>query len=210
MTTILKRSLPVAACAAALLVGTAVSASTISFTGYNTYDRNSVTFGDSDLNVTVYAGTFDGHGINYHTRRVDIDPNGLGADGTHDFDGVDGRYGNDVLVFSFNQEVQIDSINFTEVDSNDDFAFGSVSGRSFSRSLSYADVDRHTDLTALLSAGSRTGLTFGIGAIGSNDNFRVSSITVSAVPLPASGLLLLAAMGAGVGVSRRRKAAAKA
>jgi len=159
------------------------------------------------LNVTVYAGTFDSYGINYRNRLVDIDPNGLGADGSYDSDTVDGSSGNDVLVFAFNQEVRIDSIGFTEVDRNDDFAFGQVSGRTFTRSFNYGDVDRHTDLSAMLSAGARTGLTFGIGAIGTYDNFRVSSITVSAVPLPASGLLLLAAMGAGIGVSRRRKAA---
>ncbi len=207
MTKFLRTTLSAAVCAAAMLVGSAVSATTINFTGYNLSDRHSVTFGSRDLNVTVYAGTFDSYGINYRNRLVDIDPNGLGADGSYDSDTVDGSSGNDVLVFAFNQEVRIDSIGFTEVDRNDDFAFGQVSGRTFTRSFNYGDVDRHTDLSAMLSAGARTGLTFGIGAIGTYDNFRVSSITVSAVPLPASGLLLLAAMGAGIGVSRRRKAA---
>jgi len=206
MTKFLNTTLSAAICAGALLVGSAASAAVISFTGYNINDTSAVRFGDSDLNVTVRAGTFNGNRISYRDRLVDVDRNGLGADARADVDSVDGRSGNDVLTFSFNQAVRIDSIGFTEVDRNDDFSFGAVRGRSYQRELSFADVYRNTDLTALLSTSARTGLTFGIGAIGANDNFRVSSITVSAVPLPASGLLLLAAMGAGIGASRRRKA----
>ena len=206
MTKFLNTKLSAALCAGALLVGSAASASVISFTGYNLNDTSAVRFGNSDLNVTVRAGTFSGDRINYRNRLVDIDPNGLGADALGDGDSVDGSYGNDVLTFSFNQEVRIDSISFTEVDWNDDFSFGAVSGRTFEREFSFADVYPNTDLSALLGADARTGLTFGIGAIGGNDNFRVSSITVSAVPLPASGMLLLAALGAGIGASRRRKA----
>ena len=54
--------------------------------------------------------------------------------------------------------------------------------------------------------------TFGAGfrvradAGGLNSNFRVSSVTVAAVPLPAGGALLLAALG-GLAVARRRPAA---
>jgi len=207
MTAILKKTLPMAACAAALLAGSAVSAATIDFTGANLSDRPEATFGTGDLNVTVRAGTFGDNGINFATRQVDIDPDGLGSDGFLDRDSIDGSFGNDVLTFSFDRLVRIDAIAFVEVDNNDDFAFGSVAGTSFERAFDFAQVFDQTDLSELLSANARTGLTFGIGAIGSNDNFRVAGLNVSTVPLPASGMMLLGALGAGVVLSRRRKAA---
>lgn len=207
-----QKTLTTAAFVGAMVAGSAASAATFDFTGANLSDTSSIDYTVDGITVTVTAGTFSSvfnpSTIDFSTRLVDIDPDGLGADGSFDSDQVDGSGGNDVLVFSFSEQVTINTIGFGNVDSNDDFAFGSVAGSAFDRVVSFQDVFVSTDVSSFASLSDRTGLAFGIGAIGAFDNFTITSLDVSAVPLPASGLLLLAALGAGAGIARRRKSKA--
>lgn len=203
-------------------VGIALGASqanavTFDFTGSDPADSVSKSFTVDGLTVTVTAGTFPSNifgnpnpsNINFNTRLVDQDPNGLGADGVPDFDQVDGSFGNDVLVFTFSREVFFDEITFGGVDGNDDFAFGSVTGNSFLRVVDFQDVVNPTAVSGFTTLAERTGTSFGIGAIGPNDNFTVASISVTPVPLPPALLLLGSALvGLGVMSRRRRQAAA--
>ena len=210
-----RKSISALLLAATTVFGTAAYSSVIDFdfTGHNLSDRSAISYGVDGVSVTVRAGTFSNANlsdINYGSRRVDIDHNGLGADSFWDSDTIDGSFGNDVLVFSFSDSVSINTIGFSEVDGNDDFAFGTVTGNSFDRVVNFQDVLTSTDVSVFASDIERTGFVFGIGAIGFGDNFRITSLNVTSVPLPAAGLLLLAALSLTAGFGRRRNVAAVA
>lgn len=207
----LKRALICAAVTAATL-GSAANALTNDFTGSNPAPTSTQTYQLGYVTLQVTAGTFSAFSnpstINFGTRLVDQDPDGLGADAFFDSDQVDGSFGNDVLVFSFSREVTLDTLSFGNVDGNDDFAFGSVAGNSFTRIVSFQDVTGAPfNLSTISPNDENVGLSFGVGAIGSNDNFTIAglSITPSPIPLPATGLLLLGALGLGAAGSRMRK-----
>ena len=174
------------------------SAATFDFTGVNELDSSSKSFSAGGINLTVTAGTFgtasNPSNINFNTRLVDLDPDGLGADGPLDGDQVDGGGGNDVLVFTFDTTVTIDSIVFGNVDSNDDFSFGSVDGASYTRFVNFQDVVSPIAASSFLTLAERTGTAFGIGAIGPFDNFTIKGLTVTAVPLPAALPLFMGAL----------------
>lgn len=55
--------------------------------------------------------------------------------------------------------------------------------------------------------GMLVGDAFTVSAIGLNDSFRISSLTISEVPVPAAGVLLIGALGGLGALKRRRKAA---
>lgn len=188
-------------------------AATFDFTGENRFPASSLAFSDDGIGLTVTAGTFSAasnpSSVNINRRLVDQDNNGLGADGFLDGDNIDGRFGNDILIFTFDQEVQLDVLRFGGVDGNDDFAFGPVDGLSFFRIVDFENVTDPLNAATFLTDDQRVGTAFGIGAIGSNDNFTIAGLSVSAVtavPLPASGLLLGVAL-LGFGLVRRRQTA---
>ncbi len=192
---------------------TSALAATFDFTGSNLFPASSLSFSDDGIGLTVTAGTFttasNPSSVNVSRRLVDQDNNGLGADGFLDGDNIDGRFGNDILIFTFDQEVQLDVIRFGGVDGNDDFAFGPVDGLSFFRIVDFQDVTDPLNAATFLTGEQRVGTAFGIGAIGNNDDFTIAGLSVSSVatvPLPASGLLLGMAL-LGFGLVRRRKQA---
>lgn len=195
----------------AALFSQQASAINFDFTGSNPADAVTRSFTEGGLTVDVTAGIFSTFGnptnivgLGGTLRQVDQNLLGLGADGPVDGGQIDGSLGNDVLVFSFSQAVRIESISFANVDGNDDFAFGSVDGNSFTRFVNFQDVTNPILASSFLSLSQRTGDAFGIGAIGTFDNFRVSGIQVTAVPVPAAGLLLGSAL-LGFGYLRRRR-----
>lgn len=194
-------------------ISTGAFAATFDFTGSNEYPTSALSFSDDGIGLTVAAGTFSTRRnpstVNIARRLVDQDRNGLGADAFFDGDNIDGRFGNDILIFTFDQEVQLDTLRFGGVDGNDDFAFGPVDGLSFFRIVDFQDVTDPLNAATFLTDDQRIGTAFGIGAIGSNDNFTVAGLSVSsvaAVPLPASGLLLGSVL-LGFGLLRRRRVA---
>ena len=200
-----------AAVAATVAFSTSAFPATFDFTGQNLSPASSLSFSDDGIGLTVTAGTFSTASnpstVNITERNVDQDNNGLGADGAFDGDNIDGFFGNDILIFTFDQEVRLDELRFGGVDGNDDFAFGPVEGLSFFRIVDFQDVTDPLNAASFLTDDQRVGTAFGIGAIGINDNFTVAGMSVIAVPLPASGLLLGMAL-LGFGLVRRREEAA--
>lgn len=215
------------AAAACVSLATTAGAVTLSFVSPSPVLGSSLAFSAGGVGVEVTAGTFDffpnPSTINFATRNVVQGNGGLGVNGGFlDFNSqVDGALGNDVLVFTFSQSVVLEAASFANVDSNDDFAFGTVVNGEFSRLVDFANVGTTLDLSSIATKAQRTGLSFGIGAIGFLDNFTVTglnfsvaaqpaaSINPSPVPLPASGLMLLGGLVLAGGIARRRRRAAR-
>lgn len=150
--------------------------------------------GDQDALVTVNQ-----EGLGVRNRRFD------------NFD-VDGRFGNDVLLFSFADQIELTDIYFDNVDRNDQFVFFAVDTMADlggSIAATFFDItDLYSDEGIFSFTPAVAGSIFGIGALQSNDNFRVEGFAGSVVPLPASALLMLSALGGLVLVGRRRSSAA--
>ena len=197
------------------MASTTSHAVTFDFTGVNERDAPSKTFVEDGITLTVTAGTFDARSnpsdIDFGARRVDLDPDGLGADGGFfDSDQIDGALGNDVLAFSFSEDVILNTISFGNVDRNDHFAFGVVDGASFERFVDFEDVLSPVAASTFLTLTQRTGDSFGIGAIGFFSNFTIAGLDVTrvvATPLPPT-LLMLGSVLVGFGFLgyRRRRA----
>ena len=137
---------------------------------------------------------------------VDIDAgNGLPNDQE---DEVDGNNGNEVLIFSFSQQVSLISALFAAVDSNDGFDLFIDSNNDGVLERIPQDNDIPGGNLANFAALNLVGKLFGIGASGSNDEWKLAALTVRAVvsdvPLPAALPLFLAGV-AGFGFSARRK-----
>jgi hypothetical protein len=172
---------------------------------------------DTTLKLTVKSNTANESGSTVTPEgKVGKWSEGLGiVDGqTGDAHFVDGNGRNDVLSFAFSQNVRLLSVGFSYVDHNDDFAFffdkgkdgvlqndlvwktKDIPGNGFYGTFSFAYLTNNI------------GKLFGIGAYGSNDDFKVASITVdfvkpSTVPLPGALPLFVAGL-AGLGWMRRR------
>lgn len=203
------------------MLATTAQAVTFSFAALGGPDVSSLEVTSDGITVTITAGVFGNINvepsiINYSNRLVDPLNQGLGVHGGNDSSSrIDGEGGNDVLVFTFSQEVRIDQIMFGHNDGNDDFTFGLVDGTVFDRLVPETGEPQGPDaldtvaLASVLAGGIvPSSLAFGIGAIQNNDNFSIVGLSVTAipsVPLPASLPLLLGALGVGAMASRRRK-----
>ncbi len=120
---------------------------------------------------------------------------------------VDGFANNEILLFSFNSSVELLNINFDAVGSNDDFTFitdatfgaGGIVGSS----IFTADIPGSTIFGFDPASGPST--SFGIAAIGGSDDFLVRGLTVSAVPEPATWLMVMIGVAFVGFVSQRRR-----
>ena len=166
--------------------------------------------GLTDLALTVTATSFDEAGAMRLGDDSDVSLNagGLGvlnsvssADPEKNVF-VDGRSPsdiNDVLVFDFDRAVNILDIGLMARDP----AMNSMVALFLPVGGMLTLVSQST-LDAVNVPGFVT--SFGLGGLGSNDQFLVSSLTVeapAAVPIPAAGVLLLGSL-AGLGLLRRR------
>lgn len=138
-------------------------------------------------------------------REVRKSNSGLGVDDPAGFpntDGgdIDGFLGNDLITFTFNTIVNFDEVFFRNVDSNDDFDIF-IDGLLVSEDVGIAGSNPF-DLSTFIPS---SGMSISFGADGSFDNYRVGSLTVAAVPIPAAGLLLLTGLGGLAAMQRRRK-----
>ena len=220
----MKSVLGALALSSALLALPASAAIEFDFTGGNLgangqYDGTySATVGG--LTVSVFAGIYGSNagpdfivdancadgGCGAFDRVVQKTASGLGIDdpaGFPDTDGpdVDGSVGNDLITFVFNKVVKFSSALFSQVDGNDDFDIF-VDGALVAEDVGIAGNNPY-DLSSFIPS---SGTSISFGADGTFDNFRVASITVSPVPLPAASLLLLTALGGAAMAYRRRRA----
>lgn len=177
----------------------AMAATTFDLTGSPASEAPSYSFSADGINMTATGFTdlvFSG------LQQTDVtqDTTGLGVTRFFDTDSdLDGQV-DEFLVFTFDQTVKFFTILFEDVDPNDDWDLFVDSGSGFAQV-----ADENTDNPYSFSAGTN-GNRVAIGADGGNDSFRVSSITVAAVPLPAAGLLMLGALGGLIGLRRRKSA----
>jgi hypothetical protein len=213
------KSLFTAAAVAGVLAFSATSAQAVTydFTGMSSGQQNTYTYGD----LTVGAGHYHTSGGAVHSNitgdsvddqvtraywghGIDSDISGGGQDSDNQ---VDGSGDNDVLVFKFGTAVTLVSVRFSYFGSDDEFSYffdgdgnGNLDGDILADSLNPNGAGSNYTF-----GGTYFGTLFGIGAVDSNDEFRVRSITVSAVPVPAA-LPLFGAALLGMGfLARRRK-----
>ncbi len=200
---------------AAAAVLTAVSATpsfalttTIDFGLANNAGAPSIVFNQGGYTVTASALVTDnarniiGTGNVTQTKHTtDVNGGGIGelnnaGDTSHDIDGAILR--NDLVQLVFNKAVKLKSVRFARVDSNDYFDFYTLAGYQFSAATPFPLAQY------VFAGGGVIGKVFGFGATVDTSDYKIRSITVSAVPLPPAALLLVSGLF-GVGALGRRK-----
>lgn len=223
-------NLRMAAFGALAAIGLALPASAttvVDFSGPWEYTKETDPYAFGTTSLTVSADTFrrlslDPLVIELHDRNsahVTINQEGLGVDNDgrwyncrRDCDGdVDGAGRNDILLFAFDEQIELTEINFDNVSSDDQFvffAFDTLAELSGSIAALFLDItDLHADEGIYTFSPAATGRYFGIGAIQTNDDFRVEGLTgtvVAVVPLPPALPLFLGALF-GFGILARRR-----
>ena len=132
------------------------------------------------------------------TGWVDEDSAGLGIDrGRLDGGQVDGSFGNDLITFVFDSVMNFSSVtfgNWGRTDSFDLFVDGAL----------VAPEERMT-ATGTYDFLNLQGSSISFGADAGDDRYRIASLDVAPVPLPASGLLLLGALGGAFAMRRKKR-----
>jgi len=127
-----------------------------------------------------------------------------GAGGGDDHE-VDGANTNEVVVFSFNRAVNVSQVNF-------DFAGGNF--RAFNNiDFTGPGIDGTEVFSGPVGGGFQItnfnpvlgpSDTFALGAFGNDDFFKIRTLTVSAVPEPATWLMMIVGFAL-VGLARKRR-----
>ncbi|WP_299750953.1 VPLPA-CTERM sorting domain-containing protein [uncultured Tateyamaria sp.] len=208
-------------------VGSIASATTINFdvNEYYTSGTNTYTSTDGSVDVAVDGVRVNRFGTitnteNYWTSSWDGpgDNGGLGvydcrwANSCLDNSQIDGAGPDEFALLDFGDLiVQITSITFSFWDNDDTFAYGVYENTAVpSTPVVYEDNlggGANNPYTFAFGEGELVGSIIGFGVDSWNDNFRLQNITfdlVSAVPLPAGGLLILTGLG-GLALMRRRR-----
>lgn len=198
------------AAAAAIFTGGAASAATFNLTSGYTAVPGGYQYTVDGITLTITAGGFADNATGNVTSgqggaRPYIYSPGVGisynGDNSHT---IDGSGQNDVLILTFSENVVIDSITFGYFDSNDDFDFfyDSDTNGTLNRVLNNVDIP-NSGVALLASLFTQSGAWFGIGADGNDDSFKLKSVSVSVVPLPAAAPFFIAGAGA-LGFFRRK------
>ncbi|WP_308911220.1 PEPxxWA-CTERM sorting domain-containing protein [Pseudokordiimonas caeni] len=220
------------------LMAVPASATTFDFTGGGNTRTTSLYFSEDGIGLTVTAGYFDGDNVNqyYVTPAVGHYSPGLGVDwdtdtGKWDSDEdpdheVDGDNRNDLLIFTFDQEVELEEIQFSMWDAewkwshqsgwylkegNDEFTlFSSNPWDNLGTNYNPDSVNGNGVAVYAFNSGWVTD-KFGVGASDSDDEFKIKSLTVSAItsgiPEPATWLMMIMGFGL-VGIASRRRSVA--
>lgn len=219
----------VVAAFAALFVAGGVQAGTINFNtskgwtqGFHTYSGGGVTVKAKAANVNYkgeitsispylasWGGYHGGLGIcNPGTDRSAGRPAGCYKD-EHT---IDGKGPNEYVILDFgHHKVDITSITFSYVDRNDDFDIVVYNDGPWNKPTDTAFDRRLPNNKSVVTSSNfdvESGSMFGIGAYGRNDDFKIKAIhfDVHPIPLPATGIMLLAGLGGLAAMKRRKKA----
>lgn len=187
----------------------------------------SLTYTVDGISLTITTGTFgSSNGSNINFARRDLsqsDTFGLGSiarsSSSKDSETVDGRSGDDALIFTFDRLVSISEAFLEQVESEDYFSFGTVTEDwAFNRISDNEQAQETVDIEDLF--GTVVGTRFAIGARHRDADFTLTGLSVfdqsatntqiatpiptPVVPLPATGLFLMAGLGA-IGLAARKK-----
>lgn len=123
---------------------------------------------------------------------------GLGIDrGRFDGGNIDGSFGNDLITFVFDTVMNFSSVTFGNWGSSDSFDL-------FVDGVLVAPEER-TTATGTYDFMNLQGSSISFGADAWNDRYRVASLDVAPVPLPAAGFLLLGALGGAFAMRRKKR-----
>ena len=181
-----------------LTTATASAATMFNFSGGGGL-ASSYSFTEDGITVEATPGTFSNGGAVTPGGWIGQYGGGLGVtnsifDNTHQ---VDGLGLNDIVIFKFDQVVTLNSVTFSLVGNDDHFSF-------FFDNEPDGDLDLISSFVNIPGTGTTTytfnstwtGMLFGIGAKGSDDEFKIKGAMVTAIPLPAA----LPLYGAGIAI----------
>lgn len=173
-----------AAIAAMMLVSAAGHAAVFNLQGDGGALGNSAVFVDAGISLTL--------SVDATQAVVTQSAQGLGiSQGGNDARAIDGRGPDEFLTLDFDQLVRLDSISFGSWDSNDRVTFSGLSSR-----------ERFGGNSGSLALNEWV-QSFSLGAVRNRDDFRIASISVSAVPVPAAAWLFGSALLGLVGCRRK-------
>ncbi|ABD52936.1 VPLPA-CTERM sorting domain-containing protein [Jannaschia sp. CCS1] len=167
------------------------------------------------IDADTFSGSVPGDITLNGERRINITQGveGLGVNNRNcvwfvcDGGQVDGFGSNDILIFTFDRMMSLSRIIFENVGRRDDFVLyvpgANPEAEQFDIVNPLPFPDTNGDEGFFDFGGLRV-TSFGIGAYGNNDSFRVSRIEIAPVPLPAGAVLLLTGLGA-LALRRRQK-----
>ncbi|MBK0328156.1 VPLPA-CTERM sorting domain-containing protein [Rhodobacteraceae bacterium F11138] len=173
----------------------AYAATVFDLTGTGGTD-SSYDFNEDGIGLTV-TGMRDFFG--WGSADIHQTNEGLGVTGWLDTsDEADGQF-DEYMLFSFDQDVSMMEIAFNHIDSDDPYNIYVDSGSGFTLVDANAMTNPYTFSPFL------TGNTLKVAVTDNSSAFRIASVTVNTVPVPAAGVLLLAGLGSLAAVRRRRK-----
>lgn len=194
-----------AAVALACAVSAPASAATIDFATGGNGTASGGAVGALTYTTSCAAGGFLNTGC-----TVTQSANGLGVNGSPDLQPleIDGIPGWEVVTVTFSWAVKLVDISLGLIDSNDDMEW-SVNGGSWTHvgaTIPTPVVIGANNVTSFSVRASNVNTFFGL-VPELNDNFTLASATISPVPVPAAGLMLVGALGGLAALRRKRKAA---
>lgn len=217
---------------AALLVGLAPVSASTTFDFTSTPNANDpLTYVADGITVTVSAFLLGNNGLIAADNFLEQTDVGLRMPrNAGDLAGVDGQTGTELVVFTFNSLVNLDQVGFSWVetqadfDANPDLAngpddFDYFFGQEAINSLTFthltANDSNHPTLPrpatfAFVGPNANTVFGFGAGFTQSDDDYTIASLTVTAVPEPATWLMMLAGFALTGAALKRRKGVAQA